>query len=66
VEWAVHKTGTTFVEVDIETDDDLVAVYGLRIPVVLAGDDVVLAEGIIDDRRALRGSIRQVIAAQPD
>jgi hypothetical protein len=47
------------VEVDIDTDDELVGNYGLRIPVVLGPGDEVLAEGVIE-RGALRRSVREV------
>lgn len=60
MEWAAHKTKTTLVEVDIEADDALLAAYGMRIPVVLTEDGVVLAEGEISDRRLLRKRIRAV------
>jgi hypothetical protein len=45
-------------EVDIDGDDDLTSVYGLRIPVVLDPGGRVLAEGVIDDARALRKALR--------
>lgn len=60
VEWAARKAGVGLVEVDIETDDTLLALYGLRIPVVLAGDDTVVAEGEISDRRSLRKRIGEL------
>lgn len=47
-------------EVDIDTDDRLTALYGLRIPVLLAFGDRVVAEGIIDDRRAVLRKLRQL------
>ena len=52
------RIGANVKELDIDTDDRLVARYGMRIPVVLAEEDVVVAEGIInakDLRRKLRG-----------
>ncbi len=33
--------------VDIDTSDDLVREYGLRVPVVLGPDRTVLAEGVV-------------------
>ena len=46
------------VEVDIDTDPELVARYGLRIPVILGAHDTVLAEGVIDDARLLREALK--------
>jgi len=43
-------------EIDIDTDDRLVALYGMRIPVLVTRGDVVLAEGII----SLRGLRRKL------
>ena len=48
-------------EVDIDTDDELVKVWGLRVPVVLATHDRVIAEGIIDDKRALKSQIQKAL-----
>lgn len=45
-------------EVDIDTDDDLVKRYGLRIPVVLGTHDRVLAEGVIADTKLLKDALR--------
>jgi hypothetical protein len=58
VEWAARRLHVDLVEVDIDTDDGLIARYGLRIPVVLGRDDQVIAEGVIDDARALRRAMR--------
>lgn len=55
------RAGVTVEAVDVDADDDLVKEYGIRIPVVLAPDDTVLAEGIIEERpfrSALRRSRR--------
>lgn len=35
--------------VDIDADDDLVAAYGLRIPVLLDEEGTILAEGLITE-----------------
>lgn len=43
--------------VDMDSDDQLVRLYSLRIPVVLGPDGTVLAEGNID-RRALRKALK--------
>ena len=56
---AAARHGVEVVEVDIDAYDDLTALYGLRIPVVLGPDDEVIAEGVIEGRglrRALRSS----------
>lgn len=45
-------------EIDVDSDDELTKLYGLRIPVVLGTHDRVLAEGVIDDRRLLRDALR--------
>jgi hypothetical protein len=47
--------------VDIDTDEDLIERYGLRIPVVLGPGDVVLAEGVIEDLESLRRAIRESV-----
>lgn len=46
-------------EVDVDSDDELIRLYGLRIPVILGAHDRVLAEGVIDDRRLLRDALRR-------
>jgi len=58
VEWAAAKEKTPLAEVDVEGDDDLLGLYGFRIPVLLGPGGKVIAEGVIDDRRALRKRIR--------
>ena len=50
-------------EIDIDSDDELVKLWGLRVPVVLATHDRVIAEGIIDDKRALRDQIQKVLSS---
>jgi hypothetical protein len=50
-------SGAIFRHVDIDTDDDLRARYGLRIPVVTArvdGEERVIAEGKVSDIRLRR------------
>lgn len=44
---AARWSGMRVVEIDIDSDDDLVRDYGMRIPVVRFGDEVV-AEGRVD------------------
>ncbi|MEA1902583.1 MAG: glutaredoxin family protein [Actinomycetota bacterium] len=58
VEWAATRSGVRLTEVDIDTDNALVGLYGMRIPVVLGPNGEVLAEGIIQDKKALREAIR--------
>lgn len=55
---SIRRLGVAVNEVDIDTDDRLTAEYGLRIPVVLDPEGRVLAEGVIDDTRALRRVLR--------
>jgi len=52
-----RRMGMPIEEVNIDGDDDLVALYGMRIPVVALGD-LVVAEGIIDDEKSLRRALR--------
>ena len=57
--WAVLAAATTTEgvrRVDIDEDDDLVAEYGLRIPVLLSDEGDVLAEGVFDPT-ALRAAL---------
>lgn len=58
MEGAARRLGVDLVEVDIDTDAELIGRYGLRIPVVLGRSDQVIAEGVIDDARALRRAMR--------
>ncbi|MFV1962250.1 MAG: glutaredoxin family protein [Acidimicrobiia bacterium] len=57
VEWAARHTSVALDEIDIDRDDHLLSLYGMRIPVVLGPSEEVLAEGAIGDRRALRMAI---------
>ncbi len=57
VEWAVRKAGVDLEEIDVDGDDPLLSLYGMRIPVVLGPEDEVIAEGVIVDRKALRKAI---------
>lgn len=59
VEWVASRAGLAVEVVDIEIDDRLVRDYGLRIPVVVAPDGSVVAEGRIDDRRSLDRALRK-------
>lgn len=59
VDAAAHRETVAVDEVDIDSSDELIARFGLRIPVLLAPDDTVLAEGVINDRRRLGRAIRR-------
>lgn len=48
-------------EVDIDGDEELAKQWGLRVPVVLATHDRVIAEGIIDDKRTLKNEIEKAL-----
>lgn len=57
---AAATRGATFRAVDIDTDTDLIARYGLRIPVVTAtmgGQERVMAEGKVSDVRLQRALV---------
>lgn len=47
------KKSVLIEEIDIDSDDQLVKLYGLRVPVILDRHDQVVAEGVIDDVRLL-------------
>ena len=53
----VGRRDLPLLEVDVGTDADLLEDYGDRVPVLLAPDGVVIAEGRIDER-SLRRSMR--------
>lgn len=57
VEWAAMKVGVVIDEIDVDGDDTLLSLYGVRIPVVLGPGDEVLAEGVIGDRQALEKAL---------
>jgi hypothetical protein len=57
---AARRAGVDLIEVDIDSEDRLVKDFGLRVPVVLGPDDEVIAEGVIEDARALRRSIKRL------
>jgi hypothetical protein len=48
-------------EVDIDGDDVLTKLYGLRVPVILGTHDRVLAEGVIDDRKLLKDALQKEV-----
>ena len=57
VEWAAMKVGVVIEEIDVDGDDTLLSLYGVRIPVVLGPGDEVLAEGVIGDRTTLEKAL---------
>ena len=65
VEWAAMKVGVVIDEIDVDGDDTLLSLYGMRIPVVLGPGDEVLAEGVIGDRRALERVLLGLEWGQP-
>lgn len=60
VEWATTRASLALEEVDIDTDDRLTALYGLRIPVLLDSEGGVVAEGNIEDCRAILKELRRL------
>ncbi|MBW3667479.1 MAG: glutaredoxin family protein [Actinobacteria bacterium] len=57
---AARRVGATVEEVDIEGDDQLFTRFDLRIPVLLGPGDRVVAEGVIDDGRAVVEALRRL------
>ncbi len=60
VERVAKRAKATLEEVDVDTVERLHTEYGSRIPVVLGPGGEVIAEGVIGDRRKLRGEIRRL------
>ena len=56
---SVRRLSGQLIELDIDSDTDLARRFGARIPVVLSADGEVVAEGRIDDERALRRSLKR-------
>jgi thiol-disulfide isomerase/thioredoxin len=48
-------------ELDVDGDERLAKLYGLRVPVVLGTHDRVLAEGVIDDRKLLKDALQREV-----
>lgn len=48
-------------ELDVDADEELTKLYGLRVPVVLGTHDRVLAEGVIDDRKLLKDALQREV-----
>lgn len=61
LEKVAKKMNITIEEVDIEGDDELTKLYGLRVPVVLGAHGRVLAEGVIDDRKLLKDALQKEV-----
>lgn len=61
LEKVAKKMNITIEEVDIEGDDELTKLYGLRVPVVLGVHGRVLAEGVIDDRKLLKDALQKEV-----
>jgi thiol-disulfide isomerase/thioredoxin len=59
VESAAEREGVGFEEVDVDSSPELKSMYGTRVPVLLGSDGMVIAEGVIDDRRQLRKRIKR-------
>ncbi len=59
--WRRAPRRVTIEEVDIEGDDELTKLYGLRVPVVLGAHGRVLAEGVIDDRKLLKDALQKEV-----
>lgn len=63
---AAEAAGAEVREVDIDSDDDLLALYDMRIPVVLGPGEEVIAEGVIESPRRLRRALRRARRGQRD
>lgn len=59
------RLGVAVKILDIDSDDDLIRRYSLRVPVVLDADGAVVAEGLID-RRTLGRALRRLRRGWPD
>lgn len=66
VEGLAAKMGAVVEEINIDEDDALVALYGMRIPVLLGSGDEVIAEGLIVDRRVLKREVSKAMKLQPE
>lgn len=63
VEATAAAFGATVETVDVDADERLIGLYGLRIPIVLAPDDTVIAEGVIEER-TLRKAMKSLARAR--
>lgn len=61
LEKVAKQMNVTIEEVDIDGDDELTKLYGLRVPVVLGVHGRVLAEGVIDDRKLLKDALQKEV-----
>jgi glutaredoxin len=59
VERAAGRAGVDVEEIDVDSNEELRQAYGASVPVVVASGGEVLAEGLIDDERALRRAMRR-------
>lgn len=66
VQTAAQDAGVSVTEVDIDSDEKLLVLYDLRVPVLLGPGDEVIAEGIIDSEPKLRRALRRLRRRQPD
>ena len=66
VEKVAANMGAIVEEIDINESETMIALYGLRIPVLLGPLGEVIAEGVIDDRRALKREISNSMNLQPE
>jgi len=57
----VTRRGGEVREIDIDSDENLVEEFGIRVPVLRAPNGMVVAEGVID-RRSVRSGLRRVAA----
>jgi len=56
-----HKRVLQSVVIDVDGDEELTRLYGLRVPVILGTHDRVLAEGVIDDRKLLKDALKREV-----
>lgn len=61
LEKVAAKMNIAIDEVDIDSDDELSKLYGLRVPVILGTHDRVLAEGVINDRKLLKDALQKEV-----
>lgn len=61
LEKVAKKMNVAIKEVDIDGDDELTRLYGLRVPVILGAHQRVLAEGVIDDRKLLKDALQKEV-----
>ncbi len=57
---AVGRLGGELVEIDVDSDVDLAQRFGTRIPVILGPGGSLVAEGSIDDERAVYRTLKRL------